>query len=91
MWVAGRTLLIILMVIGVLLVAAGTATLVGADNWTGKIDDIINIDYDINIDSGVFMGAGDGGVPLGVILLAAGIITNLRPTDFLDVEIVPSD
>ena len=91
MWVAGRTLLIILMVIGVLLVAAGTATLVGADNWTGKIDDIINIDYDINIDSGVFMGSGDGGVPLGVILLAASVITNVRPADFLDVDIGFSD
>jgi len=85
------------MVIGVLLVAAGTATLVGADNWTGQIDwtdqidDIFNIDYDISIDSGVFMGAGDGGVPLGVILLAAGIITNLRPTDFVDVKIWSSD
>ena len=82
MWVAGRALLIILMVIGVLLVAAGTASIVGADSWTGQIDDIINIDYDITIDSGVFMGAGDGGVVLGVIMLAAGFLTNLNPTDF---------
>ncbi|HUU63758.1 MAG TPA: hypothetical protein VMX96_07590 [Dehalococcoidia bacterium] len=74
MWVVGRILLVILMVIGVLLVAAGTASLVGADSWTGQI-------YDINIDSGVFMGVGDGGVALGVILLAASIIMKLRPTN----------
>ena len=88
MWVVGRIPLIILMVIGVLLVAAGTATLVGADSWTGQIDDI-NIDF--SIDSGVFLGAGDGGVALGIILLAASIITNLRPTDFLGLEIWLSD
>ena len=84
MWVVGRILLITLMVIGVILVAVGTATLVGADSWTGQIGDI-------NIDTGVFMGVGDGGVALGVILLAASIITNLRPTDFLSVEIWLTD
>jgi len=88
MWIVGRVPLIILMVIGVLLVAAGTATFVGADSLTDQIDDI-NIDF--TIDSGVFMGAGDGGVAPGVILLAASIIMNLRPTDFLDVEIGFSD
>ena len=80
MWGVGRILLITLMVIGILLVAAGTASLVEADSWAGQIDDI-NIDF--SIDTGVFMGAGDGGVALGVILLAASIITNLRPTDLL--------
>ena len=88
MWVVGRIPLIILMVIGVLLVAAGTATLVEADSWTDRIDDI-NIDF--TIDSGVFLGAGDGGVALGIILLAASIITNLRPTDFLGLEIWLTD
>ena len=84
MRVGGRILLITLMVIGVLLVAAGTATLVGADSWTGKIDDI---SIDFNIDSGVFNKAGDGGVAMGLVLLAASIITNVRPTDLLDVDI----
>ncbi len=88
MWIVGRTMLVILMVIGVLLVAAGTASLVGADSWTDQIDDI-NIDF--TIDSGVFMGAGDGGVALGILLLAASVITNLKPTDFLGVEIGFSD
>ena len=88
MWIVGRTMLVILMVIGILLVAAGTATLVGADSWTDQIDDI---NIDINIDSGVFMGSGDGGVALGVILLAASAITNLKPSDFLSVEIELSD
>ena len=90
MWVVGRTLLVILMVIGVLLVAAGTASIVGADSWTGQIDWTGPID-DINIVPGVFKEAGDGGVALGVVLLAASIITNLRPTDFLGVEIGFSD
>jgi hypothetical protein len=77
-------MLVFLMVIGVLLVAAGTATLVGADSWTDQIGDI-------NIDTGVFMGVVDGGVAPGVILLAASIITNLRPTDFLGLEIWLTD
>jgi len=76
MWVVGRILLVILTVIGVLLVVAGATSLVGADSLTGQINDI-------NIDSGVFMGVGDGGVALGIILLAASIIMNLRPTDLL--------
>ena len=84
MWVAGRTLLIILMVIGVLLVAAGTATFIEADSLIDQIDDF---SIDITIDSGAFMGSGDGGVPLGLILLAASVITNVRPADFLDVDI----
>jgi len=88
MMVVGRILLVIVMIIGVLLVVAGTATLVGADNWTGQIGDF-NIDF--NIDSGVFEEAGDGGVALGVILFAASIITDLRPTGFLSWEIGSSD
>ena len=88
MSVVGRTLLVILMVIGVLLVAGGTATFVGADSLIDQIDDI---SIDITIDSGAFMGSGDGGVPLGVILLAASVITNVRPADFLDVDIGFSD
>jgi hypothetical protein len=76
MWAVGRILLVILTVIGVILVVAGTATLVGADNWTDRID---NINIDFNIDSGVFEEAGDGGVVMGIILLAASVMTNLRP------------
>jgi len=65
-------MLIILVVVGVLLVVAGTASLVGADSWTGQIDagqidDIIN-------DSGVFIGGWIAGVALGVILLAVKIL-----------------
>ncbi len=88
MRVVGRILLVIVMVIGVLLVVAGTATLVGADGWTGKIDDI---SINFNIDSGVFKEAGDGGVAMGLVLLAASIITNLRTTDFISWEIGSSD
>ena len=60
-------MLVILVVVGVLLVVAGTASLVGADSWTGQIDDIIN-------DSGVFIGGWIVGVALGVILLAVKIL-----------------
>lgn len=67
-------MLVILVVIGVLLVVAGTASFVGADSWIGQIDSI-NIEF--NIDSGVFMGAGDGGVALGVIALALNTIVEL--------------
>ena len=90
MRVLGRTLLVILMVIGVLLVAAGTASIVGADSWTSQIDWTGPID-DINIVPGVFKETGDGGVALGVVLLAASIITNLSPTDFVDGWIGLSD
>jgi len=85
MWVAGRILLITLMVIGVLLVAAGTATFVLADNWTDQIID--DISFDITIDSGAFMGAGDMGLVPGVILFAASIIMNPGQNDLLDVYI----
>jgi hypothetical protein len=74
MWVVGRILLVILTVIGVILIVAGTASLAVADSWTSPIDNI-------DIDSGVFRDAGDGGVPLGIILLAASIMSNIRPTD----------
>ena len=90
MRVGGRVLLITLMVIGVLLVAAGTASIVGADSWTSQIDLTSPID-DINIVPGVFKETGDGGVALGVVLLAASIITNLSPTDFVDGWIGLSD
>ena len=43
MWVASRILLVILVVIGVILVVAGTASLVGADSWTDQIDDILSL------------------------------------------------
>ena len=81
MRVAGRILLVIVMVVGVILIVAGTATLVGADNWADQLGDI---DLDFNIDSGVFEEAGDGGVAMGLILLAASIITDLGPTDVLE-------
>lgn len=71
MWVVGRILIVILMVMGVLLVVAGTATLIEADNWTGQIDNI-------DIGSGFFEGFGDGGLALGVLLLAVTIITNIE-------------
>lgn len=76
----GRVLLVIVMVIGVILIVAGTATLVGAESWTDQID---NINIDFNIDSGVFSEAGDGGVAMGLVLLAASIITDVRSTDFI--------
>lgn len=81
MRVVARVLIVIVMVIGVILIVAGTATLVGADNWTDRLGDI---DIDFSIDSGVFEEAGDGGVAMGLILLAASIITDLGPTDVLD-------
>jgi hypothetical protein len=74
----GRILLVVLTVVGVILIVAGTASLAGADSWTSPIDNIID---NIDIDSGVFRDAGDGGVPLGIILLAASIMSNTRPTD----------
>ncbi len=67
MWVAGRILIVFLVVIGVILVVAGTASLVRADSWTGQIEDII-------IDSGIFIGGWVVGVALGVILLAVKIL-----------------
>ena len=86
MRVGGRILLVTLMVIGVLLVAAGTASIVGADSWTSQINWTGSID-DINIIPGVFKETGDGGVALRVVLMAASIVTSLRPTDFLGVEV----
>lgn len=65
-------MLVILVVIGVLLVVAGTASLVGADSWTGQID-AGQID-DIITDSGVFIGGWVVGVALGVLLLAVKIL-----------------
>lgn len=92
MWVVGRILIVIVTVIGILLVAAGTATLVGADvdSLTDRIDDI-NIDPGNFIgggdwgvalgDPGIFIGVEDGRVALGVILLGETIKINLRPSD----------
>ena len=59
----GRTMLVIVMVIGVFSMAAGIACLVGADSWAGQVDDA-------DVDSGVFIGAGAGILTLGVILTA---------------------
>ena len=74
MSVVGRILLIVLTVVGVILIVAGTASLAGADNWTSPIDNI-------DIDSEVFTDAGDGGVALGILLFAASIMSDIRPPD----------
>lgn len=71
MWIIGRIMLVILMVIGVLLFAAGVASLVGADSWVGQIEDE-------DLDTGIFIGAGAGGVALGVIILAVSSIFLFR-------------
>ena len=55
------------------MVAAGTATLIEADNLTSQIDNI-------DIGSGVFDGFGDGQLALGVLLIAVTIITNIEAT-----------
>ena len=80
MRVVARILLVIVMVIGVVLVVAGTATLVGADGWTEQID---NIDFGFDIDSGALSEAGYVGIAIGLILIAASVITNLIPADYI--------
>ena len=80
-------MLIILMVIGVLLIAAGIASLVGADSWADQVEDI-------DIDSGVFIGGGAGGAALGVMLLAISSIflfRRHRPKVDIQEKIMPEE
>lgn len=65
MWVVGRILLAILLLLGAILLVAGIACLVAADSIT----DELNEEYDEDVGSGVIRGAGAGATALGLIMV----------------------
>ena len=70
MWIVGRIMLVILMVIGALSFAGGIACIVGANDFADTLGDYI----DGNVSPGIFTGAGAGALALGMIILVISAI-----------------
>ena len=70
MWIVGRIMLVIVMVIGALSFAGGIACIVGANDFADTLGDYI----DGNVSPGIFTGAGAGALALGMIILVISAI-----------------
>lgn len=84
MWVVGRILLAILLLLGAILLVAGIACLVAADGIAEEYNEAHECSWyewgceDNDIDSGLVRGIGAGGTALGTVLLVVSSVFLFR-------------